>query len=299
MNIRNISIVFLICFILIVNSGATESIANLLEQEQHSVRYSLASTYMEEGAFVSEDIYDSGDFNSLPKRKSPAKAFVMSLVVPGLGQFYNGSKIKPFAFLGVEITSWVFYSKWHSEGDNITAEFESFHDSLWNKSDYEDFLEWTYGFRDDDLITAEEVSHHLPDTKTQQYYEMTGKYNQFAWGWDDAKLGDNTLDHYSSTNPPPRILGDPSNTPVSLYRIEYEQKRKDADDNYRKASRMVIVSVVNHVLSAFEAYIMAKRYNSKLDETGGTILSQINVKPSIKSYYSYKDTPYLTLTYKF
>ncbi|MGB8658566.1 MAG: hypothetical protein WCE90_12415 [Candidatus Zixiibacteriota bacterium] len=28
-------------------------------------------------------------------------------------------------------------------------------------------------------------SHHLPNSKTQQYYEMIGEYEQFSWGWDD------------------------------------------------------------------------------------------------------------------
>ena len=28
-------------------------------------------------------------------------------------------------------------------------------------------------------------SHHLPDKKTDQYYEMIGKYDQFRFGWDD------------------------------------------------------------------------------------------------------------------
>ncbi|MFH2050122.1 MAG: DUF5683 domain-containing protein [bacterium] len=301
MNFRNISIIFTICIIIVSNSGATESIVDLLEQEQHAVKYSLASASMEEGTFVNDNIYDTDEENSIPKYKSPAKAFAMSLLVPGLGQFYNGSKIKPVFFLGVEVASWVLYSKWDSKGDDLTAEFEAFHDSLWSRSRYEDkYLLWTYGETDDNLITAHEVSHHLPDTKTQQYYEMTGKYDQFAWGWDDAQLGNKTLDSFSVEHPPAGITGDPINTPYSANRIEiYEPMRKEADDNYRKANRMIILSVANHVISAFEAFIMAKRFNNNLDKDEGSILSQINIKPSVKSYNSFKDTPYLTLTYKF
>ena len=301
MNFRNISIIFSIGIIIASNSGATESIVNLLEQEQHAVKYSLASSYKEEVTFVNDNIYDIDEENSSNKYKSPAKAFAMSLLVPGLGQFYNGSKIKPVFFLGVEVASWVLYSKWNSKGDDLTAEFEAFHDEHWIRSRYEDqYLLWTYGETDDDLITAHEVSHHLPDTKTQQYYEMTGKYDQFAWGWDDAQLGDDSLHDFSSENPPPGITGNPINTPYSVNRIEiYEPMRKEADDNYRKANRMIIVSVANHVISAMEAFIMAKRFNNNLDKAEGSILSQINVKPSVKSYNFFKDTPYLTLTYKF
>ncbi len=29
------------------------------------------------------------------------------------------------------------------------------------------------------------VTHSLPSTKTQQYYEMVGKYLQFVYGWKD------------------------------------------------------------------------------------------------------------------
>jgi len=304
MSVRIFSIVFVISLFVIASSGATESITSLLEQEQHFVKYNLTNTYMEEGTFVSNNIYDTDEDNSQFNRKSPAKAFMMSFLVPGLGQFYNGDIIKPVAFLGVEVASWVLYSKWHSKGDDLTVEFEAFHDEHWDRSRYEDqYLFWTYdGETDDDSINFKEVSHHLPDTKTQQYYEMTGKYDQFAWGWDDAKIGIRTLDTYGPEegNKPPRITGDVVNTPYSVNRIEiYEPMRKEADDNYRKANRMIIVSVANHVVSAFEAFISAKRFNNKLDESGGSLLSNLNMKTTIKSYNSFKDTPYLTLTYKF
>ncbi len=301
MNTRNIFCVIVLCIVLVANSWASDSISNILEQEQHAVKYNLATAYMEEGTIINDNNYDVEESTFNTKRKSPSKAFVMSLVVPGLGQFYNGSKIKPVAFLGIEIASWVLYSKWQTEGDDLTAEFIRDHDNQWHREDYEEkYLLWTYGYNDDDSITtAKEVSHHLPETNTQQYYEMTGKYDQFIWGWDDAELDGNDLDHYSSSNPPPRILGDDVNTPVSAHRDAYEVKRKEADDSYRKANRMVIVAVANHVVSAFEAFIMAKKYNNKLDESGGSIISSINMKPSLKSFNSFKDTPYLTLTYKF
>lgn len=301
MNFRNISIIFSIFIFTVAASNATESIVNLLEQEQQVVKYGMANASMEEGTFASNNIYETDEENSMLKRKSPAKAFLMSFFVPGLGQFYNGSKVKPVVFLGVEVASWVLYVKWNSKGDDLTNEFEAFHHKHWVRSRYEDqYLLWTYGETDDDLILEHEVSHHLPDTKTQQYYEMTGKYDQFAWGWDDAQLGDNSLDDFSSANPPPGITGQSVNTPYSANRIEiYEPLRKEADDNYRKANRMIILSVANHVVSAFEAFIMAKRFNNNLDKTEGSILSQISVKPSVKSYNSFKDTPYLTLTYKF
>jgi len=102
--------------------------------------------------------------------KSPGKAFVLSLAVPGLGQYYNGSRIKPFLFVGVEELSWILHVKYHNEGNDLTDEFQAFNDTYWSEERYRDFLRWTYGDSLESGIEEVVINHTLPDTKTQQYY---------------------------------------------------------------------------------------------------------------------------------
>ena len=94
------------------------------------------------------------------KPKSPLKAFFMSLAVPGLGQFYYGSKIKPVVFVGVEAFSWLMYSKWNGDGDDLTSEFEAFNDAHWSRQSYRDYLFEVWGDTSDANIN--DVTHHLP-----------------------------------------------------------------------------------------------------------------------------------------
>jgi len=87
-------------------------------------------------------------------------------------------------------------------------EFRAFHLDHWAPDRYQLYLEWAYGQSDDDSISALEISHHLPDQQDSAYFVMTLRYNQFAWGWDDATLQTSTLDSFSVSNPPPKILSD-------------------------------------------------------------------------------------------
>jgi hypothetical protein len=79
------------------------------------------------------------------------------------------------------------------------AECYEFADEHWIKDDYKNWLHDSLGIEPDangeisDTSTYWDpdkdewtyLSHHLPDKKTDQYYEMIGKYDQFRFGWDD------------------------------------------------------------------------------------------------------------------
>lgn len=232
-------------------------------------------------------------------RKSPFKAFLLSAALPGAGQFYCGSRIKPLFFLGAEIAAWGLHFKYQGQGDDRTDEFEQFNRDHWSREDYEQkYLLWAYNSTDDELIHEREVSHHLPDTRTQQYYEMTGKYNQFAWGWDDAEYNGNRLGiEYDSSAPPPRIKAD-SLTPNSARRMIYEGMRYEANRKYDQARKMIIVSILNRLVSSFEALLAARRHNQNV-AGDGSVFTGINVRASLKSYHTRRDTPFVKLAYKF
>lgn len=224
------------------------------------------------------------------KRLSPGKAFAMSLVVPGLGQFYSGSKVKAAGFLALDVTSWLMHFKYRSDGNDLTDKFNAFADLYWAQTRYEEYLSKAYnGKTDDDSITATEVSHHLPDTKTQQYYEMIGKYDQFSWGWDDARLRDSSIDQFTTMFPAVA-----SNIPYSEHRLEYEIMRDDANKKFDASDKWLIVSLANHIISAFDALISAKRHNNN---AGGGEFGRLKVRADLRTFAMRNDTPYLRCSY--
>lgn len=273
---------------------------SFFEQDRHQIRY---SSFAASSSFADAQTPDSDGESGKPsvKRKSPFKAFALSAILPGAGQFYCGSRIKPFVFLGIEAAARGFHLKFHNDGNVATDAYQKFNEEHWSRSDYEDkYLLWAYGVTDDDSVTAREMSHHLPSDTTQQYYEMTGKYNQFAWGWDDATRDGLTLDQYHEANPTQlamRITGD-STTPTSDRRMVYEEMRNDANNKYDRADKMIFIAIINRLVSGFEAFFSARKINSR-NAVGTSAFSRIDVDVSLKSYHSRRDTPYMKLSYKF
>lgn len=245
--------------------------------------------------------------------KSPGKAFIYSLAVPGLGQLYSGSKWKPLVFLAVEVFGVSQALKYHGNGNDITVEFEQFNRDHWNVPDsiykindtnylaYQAYLMSAYGSLrpDNDTLLEPEgrrgFTHILPNAPTQQYYEMTGKYHQFSWGWDDATLNGENLRDLIEANRVDKALND--YIPYSENRLTYETMRDDANKQYDKGLKMVFVVMGNHLISAFEAFFATKRHNNSLKYDQP--FSSIEVKPSLRTYNTWKDTPYVTLSYQF
>jgi len=92
---------------------------------------------------------------------------------------------------------------------------------------------------------------------------MTGKYDQFAWGWDDAVRGglglqDFYIDSCTSDGDLLRITS-VATAPSSQHRLTYEGMRKKANDLYNTADTWLYVTIANHLISGFEAYISAKK----------------------------------------
>ncbi len=107
-------------------------------------------------------------------------------------------------------------------------------------------------------------SHHVQDYGSQQYYELMSKYYQFQPGWRDFYEG-------SDGN------GGWTNDPNHLYRyswdvnmltlnfIEGRDRAEEFNNNYRQAGNILKLMLVNHVVSAFDAYFTVKLKNSKIE----------------------------------
>ena len=213
------------------------------------------------------------------KGKSLKRAFVYSLLIPGTGEFYAGSKIKAAAFFGLDVALWALYFSYHGKGKNKEGEYRDYADVQWSEKDYIAWLSEKWGITSDtepyyvDPLTQERFyfSHHLPGSKTGQYYEMIGKYEQFSEGWVD----------YDST------------VKFSQYRETYLDMRHDANDLLNKATYSAMFSLANHILSAFDAAVSVKRYNKK-----GERFSQLNFKMRLVER-GQEVIPRLTMSMKF
>ena len=223
---------------------------------------------------LSGDIYEYGT-------KSPAKAFLLSLAVPGAGEYYNGQKFKAGAFLAVDALLWTGYFIYHKKGSDKEDEYKAFANDYYIWSDF--IIAWDQLPEED----KDKFSHRMPwdEVNNQpdfnhEYYENIGKYDQFQVGWDDIELS------------PWDIGGDgePVGGIMSPNRATYLDMRKQANDYFSNATTAVMISIANHIVSAFDAAIGAKRYNK------GSRQYSLNLETK---NIDGKTTPFLTLTAKF
>ncbi len=120
--------------------------------------------------------------------------------------------------------------------------------------------------------TGARFSHQLPFFAEQQYYELIGKYFQFAPGWDDyyalTRDGRATwIDadgNFIDSIDPEATAADGTKAFASDRFFHYAARHGEANDYFRRASRVTILLFANHLLTAVEAAISAKLQNDRL-----------------------------------
>jgi len=274
-------------------SMAVELPQGVLERELQIAR----STSLSQQGFLAEDdeldefATETDDDIYKYEFKSPKKAFLMSLAVPGWGQYYSRSTfIKPVLMVALEVGAWVGYFKYHNDGNKLTDEFQAFADDHWvqgdrdgETTDGQNYWDWYRYY--DEAGTPIKGNEHLPETKTQQYYEMIGKYDQFAGGWEDYWDPDVNANPYAP-------YGDL--TLMTPMRQQYETMRDKANNKLDQANKFIIVAMVNHLLSAFDAALAASRFNKS--KTGDNWLS---VNAEMKQFTESEEVPIVRFTYHF
>jgi hypothetical protein len=188
--------------------------------------------------------------------KSPPRAFLLSFVLPGAGEFYAGARKRAALFFGLEVAARVVRSNWRGEGKDLEDEFRQLADSGqgWDALAY---LAWDSS----SISSRSSKTHHLPcqefietgdDDKKfsdcpdkQQYYELIGKYDQFVAGWKDV------IDQHGNSVEFSEI--DSVENYHSAQRIAYEDNRNDSNKLLKRATNISGLMLVNHVLSAISA----------------------------------------------
>jgi hypothetical protein len=191
------------------------------------------------------------------QRKSPKKGMLLSAVIPGAGQAYNGSYLKAAAFLTTEIVGWALYVTQKSKGNDIEDEFHDYANTNWSEDEYWDWIAKHSNVDRNDIEALRDwehdnFSHGLHEVKDQQYYEMIGKYDQFNYAWDDSDIG--LLDESFTKDQ------------RSAHRLYYEERRDASNKAFKKATTGITIVLFNHIFSALEAgWSLSKNGNKKLN----------------------------------
>jgi len=223
--------------------------------------------------------------------RSPKRAFMYSLIIPGWGQKHAGSTIlKPIFFLGVEAASWGLYFKYHGDGNKKTTEFQNYANAHWfegNKdgSEAQTYRGWLAAHDTTGSASDSGYTEHLPSSRNQQYYEMIGKYDQFRGGWDD--YWEDTLKYDTFINEETHELA------PSPHRSYYNGLRGDANNLLDKGNSFLIVVLANHILSAFDAMLAAHRHNR--NQSGDNWMT---VNAELKKYSATDEIPILRFSFK-
>ena len=127
-------------------------------------------------------------------------------------------------------------------------------------------------------------THQLPNTVTQQYYEMIGKYmTQFGPGWDDSGWQSSTSPYIQNEetesyywpgidqNPDPTVSDYWLNTNNAYLYQDIRYKSNEALDN---ATLFAELALINHVVSALDAGFTVRLKNKRLE-------TALNVEPQM------------------
>ena len=113
--------------------------------------------------------------------------------------------------------------------------------------------------------TGAAFSHTLPDFSEQQYYELIGKYYQFAPGWSDyPEWLDQNGTPNAAIDPSMTGTGEDERPNVSDTFFRYSDDHAHANDVLRRASRVSGLLILTHMVSAIDAAISAKLHNDRI-----------------------------------
>ncbi|MBN1479960.1 hypothetical protein EH223_18690 [candidate division KSB1 bacterium] len=162
--------------------------------------------------------------------KNRGKALFLSLLVPGLGQYYAEARTKGAVFLGMEIGLWLTYSGFKAYGN-------------WRQNDYETFAashagvnltgkDHTYFI---DVGNFDNIYEHNEYRLRQRYFYKYYQDTEF-WYWDwDSKAN----------------------------MEKFDQLRVSADTANNRAQFVLGMIVANHLISAIDAVWSVHKYETK------------------------------------
>lgn len=205
--------------------------------------------------------------------KSPKRAFLMSVLLPGSGEFWVGARKRAALFFSLEVLGLGLRSSWDGKGNDLEDDFRARADSTYDPWNY---LAWrdsrnsryssiTHALPCSAYVKAAPSSVPVPDairdcpgSDKQQFYELISKYDQFVSGWEDIVDVSGNRVEFTEVDSAENFQSDT--------RLSYEVDRDESNKYLKRASTLSGLILVNHVFSAIDASRVARARNEGQDE---------------------------------
>jgi len=216
----------------------------------------------------------------------PARPMLYSLILPGVGQWYNKSPAwKIGLFAGIEVASIFSGLQWRKKAEDIRLKYEIFADQNW------DLETWVFNTLNTPLgnypdvhingthklilvltgSLAEQYGNYVSSDslennahwvytgevnvlRDRDFYENIGKYDQFVGGWTDCYDPSDIQYTFPQWFEVEKDVGDSTEIIISTPNKEnYVNQRGRSNDYLNMAKYAVSAVMFNHVISALEA----------------------------------------------
>ncbi len=228
--------VFLLLLLLATGITARGQSATSILQSSGKGLFTLESLALEtpqQGAFEPGASPEHG--NGL-RPVPPGRALLFSFLVPGLGQYVQGSRKSAAAFFAAEVAFWVAAGSFHAAGQ-------------WKEDDYRLYARVHAGID--------------PAGKDKDFYVNIGNYNSLN-DYNQAKLrARNLRDYYRDKQAYAWQWDSPEN------RQFYEQLRVTSDRYYNRAELMLGGVLANHLISGLHALWVSRRRENQITSRRG------------------------------
>jgi hypothetical protein len=249
-------------------------------------------------------------------RNKAGFAFAGSAILPGASQAAHGNWLRAGIYFAIEAAALYGHLEYKNRAIRGERNYERFADQNWSVVQYADWIveyheyhsisnpyldelaasingrepafdtsvDWqavdiellrqvernTPYITTDDLA-AQNFSHVLPAYGSQQYYELVSKYYQYAPGWRDYYTHHTAME----TNP---FLIDRLGAGASPFFWDGSRMSEKFNDQFRFSNNMLSLLILNHFISAFDAYFTVRLQNRGWEATAsGTPGSQFRL----------------------
>lgn len=259
-----------------------------------------------------------GDVNQL---KSVKKAFFLSFIMPGLGEYYaKGSWPRVAAPFAIELGCYASLAIIRGKYNDLTTKYKNYADTYYSHSKFDAWYQFILN-ADTSLLNSRDVFSHSEayydafEDKTNDYYEMIGKYDMFVQGWDDAdpkmdstyivnqdwgtdfdnqfrgwavlslrveqdKLVDTNWIYYHEDANGNEDRNRPRYFGKSNHQIHYMTLRDDANVMADKMLWVFYGMLANRIFSAIDAVLVTNSTNRKITGTTLSAIERVRVRPA-------------------
>ena len=232
-------------------------------------------------------------------RNKAGFAFAGSAILPGASQAVHGNWLRAGIYFAVEAAALYGHLEYKNRAVRGERNYERFADQNWSVVqyagwivDYHDYHDISNPYLDDlaatingrepafdtsvdwqavdiellrqverntpyittDDLAAQNFSHVLPAYGSQQYYELISKYYQYASGWNDY------YGHHDELGTDPFLI-DRFGGKVSPFFWDGSRMSETFNDQFRFSNNMLSLLILNHFISAFDAYFTVRLQN--------------------------------------